>query len=302
MTPPPPDKSSDSSHHAAPKPIIKPMRWPFPLIWVVPLLALVAAGFYLRDDLVDRGAVITIKLNDGSGLKPGQTPVFHLGVQVGTLIDLELSDDQRQVLAQVRLRSANAAFATEGALFWVVRPEISESSITGLGAIVSGPYIEAMPGKGSPATQFEGLQRAPGDTEGLRIVLHTDRLAHLHADSPIYFRGVQVGSVSDVELAGDANHIDVTVHIDKFYIPLVRSTSQFWSVSGADVEGGVFSGVHLKLDSIRSLISGGIEFATPDNTTGTAASDGAQFTLHDDAKKEWLAWSAPIPIKSTTAP
>jgi paraquat-inducible protein B len=307
MTPPPADRSSDESadtrhHHAAPKPIIKPMRWPFPLIWVVPIFALVAAGFYLRDDLMERGVAIIIKLNDGSGLKPGQTPIYHLGVQVGTLTDLELTPDQRQVLAHVSLRSANAAFAKQGALYWVVRPEISESSITGLGAIVSGPYIEAMPGAGSPATQFDGLLRPPGDTEGLRIVLHSDRLEHLHTDSPVYFRGIQVGSVSDIELARDANHVDITVHIFKLYIPLVRSTSQFWSASGADVEGGVFSGVHLKLDSLRSLISGGIEFATPDNTTGTAAADGAEFNLHEDAKKEWLGWSPAIPIEPATKP
>jgi paraquat-inducible protein B len=294
MSPPPADN--------APKPVIKPMRWPFPIIWLVPICALVAAGFYLRDDLTDRGPLLTIKLGDASGFKPGQTPVDHLGVQVGTVIDLGLGPDQRQVLARVRLQSANAAFATHGAQFWVVRPEISESSITGLGAIVTGPYIEANPGNGAAATEFDALPQPPADSQGLRLVLHTDRLEHLHADSPVYFRGVQVGSVRDIQLAGDANHIDITIHINQRYTPLVRSTSQFWSVSGADVEGGVFSGVRLKLDSLRALLSGGIEFATPDQTSGFPAADGSEFPLHDESKKDWLAWSTAIPIGPTTGP
>jgi paraquat-inducible protein B len=294
MSPPPSDN--------APKPIIKPMRWPFPLIWVVPICALIAAGFYLRDDLMDRGPLLTIKLGDASGLKPGQTPVDHLGVQIGTLIDLDLGPDQRQVLGHVRLKSANAAFTNQGSQFWVVRPEISESSITGLGAIVTGPYIEANPGNGPPTTEFNALPRPPADSDGLRVVLHSDRLEHMHTDSPIYFRGVQVGSVSDIELAADSTHIDITIFIYHRYKPLVRSTSQFWSVSGADVEGGVFSGVRLKLDSLRALLSGGIEFATPDQSSGFPAADGSEFPLHDESKKEWLAWSTPIPIRPTTSP
>ena len=65
---------------------------------------------------------------------------------------------------------------------------------------------------------------------------------------------------------------------------LLRPTSEFWSTPGADVKGGLFSGLQLKLGDLKSLISGGVTFATPEEGPTTPASDGAEFNLHDDPK------------------
>jgi hypothetical protein len=62
-----------------------------------------------------------------------------------------------------------------------------------------------------------------------------------------------------------------------------------------DVKGGLFTGVQLRLDSLRSLLAGGISFATPEKM-GEAAGDGAEFALFDEPKKEWLEWSPKIAL------
>src|SRR5205823_13741158 len=116
----------------------------------------------------------------------------------------------------------------------------------------------------------------------------------LQAGTPIYYRGVQVGSVADVRLSADARLVDLPALIRRRYAPLVRANSRFWLVSGADVRGGLFSGVQVKLESIRSLISGGITFATPDDKMGPPATDGAEFPIFDEPAKEWLTWSPKI--------
>ena len=65
-----------------PSPIIKRMRWPFPLIWIVPVVAAIAAGFYFREFFQARAETVTVSFNDGSGLEGGQTSVRHHGVEV----------------------------------------------------------------------------------------------------------------------------------------------------------------------------------------------------------------------------
>ena len=54
-------------------------------------------------------------------------------------------------------------------------------------------------------------------------------------------------------------------------------------------------GERARLESLRSLVAGGIVFATPD-AASPPAKDGSVFVLHDQAEKEWLAWTTKIPL------
>jgi paraquat-inducible protein B len=284
-----------------PRPVVKKMRWPFPLVWLVPVLALVLAGFYYGDYLKDQGPEITIKFKDASGLKPGQTQVTHRGVSVGKVTRVELSADKLWALVHVRLVRAESSIAQTGTSFWVVRPEISGLSVSGLGTVVSGPYIEAMPGGGEAETAFVGLQRAPLTAEdGLVVILHVDHLEHLSPDAPVYYRGVQVGIIQAAQLGEDATRVDVYVLVWPQYRALVHTDTEFWIMNGFDLKGGLFTGVKAKLDSLTALVSGAVAFATPDDGKGVAAETGAEFQLNEEPKKEWLKWSPKIPVTPTS--
>jgi paraquat-inducible protein B len=274
------------------------MRWPFPLIWLVPLLAAIMAGFYAYDRLEDRGTAITVRFTDATGLKVGETQMVHRGVPIGLVTGVELTPDQKQALVHVRLRRPQTSFARKGSLFWIVRPEISTEAISGLSTVLSGPVIDSIPGSGETQTEFTGLDKPPAPAqEGLTIVLKTPHLEHLQPDSPIYYRGIQVGHVQDVQLGIDATSADIHAIILRRFIPLVRANSQFWALSAVDLKGGLFTGVQMKVESLRSLLSGGITFATPDKKMGDQAQNGATFVLHDDPEKEWLTWSPKISIE-----
>jgi paraquat-inducible protein B len=279
-----------------PKPIKKKMHWPAALVWIVPILAAIAGAYYVHLYLADHGTEITIRFNDVDGLKPDETAVNHLGVLVGKVSTIELSEDKQQAIVKVRLNRSQEAFAQGGAQFWIVRPEIAVENVTGLDTVFSGPYIEATPGDGESQTDFTGLVKGPiSFADGLKVMLRADHLEHLQSNSPVYYRGIQVGVIQNVGLAPDATHVDVHVLIWQRYSPLVRTNSQFWSVSGADVQGGVFTGVKVRVDSLRSFISGGIAFASPDRL-GDAAKDGTEFALYDEAKKDWLSWAPKIAV------
>jgi paraquat-inducible protein B len=111
----------------------------------------------------------------------------------------------------------------------------------------------------------------------------------------MHFRGIDVGVVQNIQLSADATGVDVQVLIRRNYAPLVRTNTQFWLESGADVKGGLLSGVEVKLDSLRALISGAIAFATP-SPAGEQAEDGMTFPLRDEPDKNAATWAPQIAL------
>jgi paraquat-inducible protein B len=298
MSPPTESPAEKPDHHVTHRAVVQKMRWPYPLIWIVPIAAAALAGWYFHDRFEQNGAQITITFDDAEGLKPGETPLSHLGVAIGKVKNIDLTDDKKHVLVHVALIRSQMAFAQQGAIFWIVRPQISTQAISGLGTVLSGPYIDSLPGNGPVQTEFLGLNTPPVTTEpGLRIVLRANKVDRLPADAPVYYKGVQVGSVETVQLGSEGDAVDVHLFIQKRYSPLVTSNTQFWIISGVDVKGGIFSGLQMKVESLRSLLSGGIGFATPDKDMGDPAQDGSTFILHEDEKKDWDQWSPQIPLQ-----
>ncbi len=272
-------------------------RWAAATIWAIPLVAVLVAGYLIYDRVSDYGPEITIRFRDGSGIKVTQTPIRYRGVQVGEVTGIALSEDHQHVEVKARLQRSAASIARAGSVFWIVRPEVGIGNISGLSTVITGPEIQALPGAGEPSSRFTGLESAPAGLElaGLKILVRTSYLGSLQRHSPVYYRGVEVGVVQDASLAPDAAAVHVHVLIRQPYAPLVRANSVFWNASGVSVSGGLVRGVEVKLESLRSLAAGGINFATP-NANARPAREGQVFPLHATGRKEWLTWAPRIKL------
>jgi paraquat-inducible protein B len=281
-----------------PKARVRRRRWSFPIIWIVPLVAAIVAGYLVFQRSRAYGPTITIVFKDASGVRAGETWIQHLGVPIGQVLNVVLADDLEHATVNARLMRSRVSVAREGSVFWIVRPEIGLENVSGLGTVISGPHIEVLPGTGPEKKEFVGLETSPVILErrGLKIVLITNRAGSLRPNSPVYYRGVQVGLVQDTQLSTDAKVVNVNVFIRQRYAGLVRPGSKFWNVSGVDFNAGLFRGVEVRLESLRSLVAGGIEFATPDEADAKPARNGMAFPLYPEAKKEWLDWSPKINI------
>jgi paraquat-inducible protein B len=267
-----------------------------PAVWLVPLLAAVVAGYLVYNRVQDAGPTIQIMFKDGSGLVAGQTPIKFRGVPVGQVEALGLGKNLDHVLVTARLRGPAEAIARGGSEFWIVRPEVGVARITGLGTVITGPEIVVKPGRGAAMTEFVGLERPPPALESrvLHIVLQARRLGYLGANSPVYYRGVEVGAVQDARLNADGTRVDIHVYVQRRYVKLVTAASRFWDVSGVQIHFGLFRGLSVDLESVKALMAGGIVFATP--TAAEPVRDGAVFTLHPGPRKEWLGWAPKLKL------
>jgi paraquat-inducible protein B len=273
-------------------------RWSIPLIWVVPLGAALVAAWLVYQRARESGPKITIRFRDGEGLNPGQTPIRYRGADVGQVSAVALSEDHRYATVEARLHRSGAFVACQGSVFWIVRPQLGAGNFTGLGTLITGPYITVLPGEGSRAADFVGVDDSPLvlDPHGLRIVLLSSHGGSLQAGVPIYYRGIEVGAVRETRLSTNATTVEIHSVIRRPYAPLVRAESKFWNVTGLDVRVGLFRGAEIDVESLKSLLIGGIAFATPEDSKDEPVHDGMVFRLYDREEKKWLEWAPPIAI------
>ena len=122
-----------------------------------------------------------------------------------------------------------------------------------------------------------------------------DDLGSLENQTPVFYRGVQVGEVIDFQLGENADNVIVHARIKQEYAPLVRVDSQFWNAGGINVHVGLFTGLEMNAESAQTLVSGGIAFATPENY-GPPATNGSVFALNDKEDTSWGKWNPVIPL------
>jgi paraquat-inducible protein B len=273
----------------------------YPLIWVVPLLALAVGAWMGLREIHDRGPKITIDFSDGAGVESGKTTLVYKGVTAGSVKSVVLKPGLNGVTITVRLTKNGADLARTGSKFWIVHPEIGFSGVKGLDTLVSGVKLNVDPGTGPEETHFVGLDKTPAPdvtNEGRTFMLRSDKLGSLTTGAPVFYRELKVGAVEASRLSGDSTAVLIRIHVEAPYVNLVRANSKFWNTGGFSFKVSLF-GATLKDTSLESLITGGVSFATPDAAPlAPAADNDAEFGLAAEPDKEWVKWSPKIHIQS----
>ncbi|MFO1142931.1 MAG: MlaD family protein [Amaricoccus sp.] len=271
---------------APPAPEIDPAReeagWRVSPVWLVPLLALVVALAVAWQTYSQRGPTIRIVFDSAAGVEAGQTAVRFRDVQVGVVERVDLSSDLKQVVVTARINKDVARFVDGDAKFWVVRPTVSAQGVSGIETVISGVYIGASwDDKPGPREElFQGLPRppqTPAGTAGIRLELHAPDGGSMAVGAPVLYKRIKVGQVEDIELT-DAGDVTIEVFINAPNQKFVTMGTRFWNASGFSIDLGG-GGASLNVDSLLSLLQGGISFDTvgPD----TAAPDaGHVFELY----------------------
>ncbi len=259
----------------------------FSLVWLIPIVAGGIAVYLIFTTLTDRGPLITITFNTGTGIAAQQTEVKHKDVALGMVEDVHLATDFSHVTVHVRMNEEGARVATDHARFWVVRPRLSTGNISGLETLLSGAYIEVDPGApgGTQQREFVGLEDPPGvrsDEPGRTFTLKAASLGSIGAGSPIFYRDVNVGEVLGYDLGDGLGPVTINIFVRSPFDKFVHEQTHFWNTSGVSVGVGP-SGIHLELQSIQALLAGGIAFETPKFAAKAPQSpSGSLFHLYTD--------------------
>ncbi len=268
------------------------------LIWFVPLIALSVTVWLGWTAWQERGIEITVIFPEGQGIVPGRTLVRYNGLQVGIVESAQLQEDLKGVRTTLSMDKELKEWLTDNTEFWLVQPEISLAGISGLDTLFSGNYVTINPARGKPQTTFHARAQPPPlaeGKEGLHIVLRADNAGSLISGSPVSSIGLTVGEVEQVAMGMDDNSVEIKVFIRPEYAHLVTTATNFWNVSGVDISGPI-SRLKIHVESLLTLIKGGIAFATPDwAEQGEALTESTVFKLHKNYEDAQLG----IPIEIT---
>lgn len=270
-----------------PEPVIeRRSRWLPSLVWVIPLIAaLVGVSLFVKT-VLEQGPTITITFRTAEGLEPGKTQVKYKDVVIGAVKSITLSKDLTTVRVNVELTKQAEDFAVDDTRFWVVRPRVAASGVSGLNTLLSGAYIGVDAGRSRETRkQFVGLEQPPAitrDQSGRQFVLHGDSLGSVDIGSPVFYRRVQVGQVVGYRLDPNGTGVTMQVFVDAPYDQYVGQNTRWWHASGVDLrlDSG---GLKLNTQSLAAVVIGGIAFQSPPSERmGEQARNDAHFRLASD--------------------
>jgi paraquat-inducible protein B len=257
----------------------------FQLVWLIPVIAAIIAGYLGYRTVMEQGPLLTLTFDSADSIAAGQTQVKYKAVALGTVESIDLAPDNSHVVVKVRMSNVGARFLTSHARYWVVKPRFNVSDVSGIETLISGGYITVDPGKpgGSYQDSFTGLEEPPGvrsDEPGSTYTLTADSVGSFSSGSPIFYRDVQVGEVLGYDIGDGLGPVKISIFIRAPFDKLVRPDSRFWNTSGIalGVQGGV---LQLQLQSIQALLAGGIVLTLPDNARAeTPSPDQSTFPLY----------------------
>ncbi len=241
---------------------------------------------------------VKIRFATGDGLEVGHS-VRYRGIKVGEVVLIDLTDDQQAIEVAVRLVGSARQLARQDTQFWIERPRLDLTEIRGMDTLLSGNYIALEPGSQTapPSDRFVGLGEPPPLARragSLEIELDANERMGVVRGAPVMYRGLEVGRITNVDLAKDGATVKITIVIDAQFVDLVRDNSKWWMVGGLDFKAGL-TGIQLSIDSFSAWLRGGVAFATPPDP-GKQVVTGHRFTLQPLPQSEWLEWQPRIAL------
>lgn len=277
------DHAADGHGFGAPE--IRRRKRGISWIWLVPIVAALAGLSLVIKARLEAGPTITITFLTADGLEAGKTQIRYKAVAVGLIQNIRISEDRTHVVATASLAKDAASLAQEGTNFWVVRPRLGLSGVSGLGTLLSGAYIGVDAPRvvvhGHSKTHFTGLESPPQVTQdrpGKRFTVKAESLGSLDIGSPVYFRRIPVGEVIGYRLDPDGRDINVQLFVDAPYDRYVTRATRFWNASGIDLSVDA-QGLRLRTQALLAVAVGGIAFEEMGEQQTVAAGADTVFRL-----------------------
>ncbi|MCC4264237.1 intermembrane transport protein PqiB [Oceanimonas baumannii] len=255
-------------------------------IWIVPLVAVLIGAWMIYDNLSKLGPSITLIMDNAEGIEAGKTLIKTRNVEVGRVEKVNLSDDLQHAVITAHMSPQAEDMLNTETQFWVVKPRIGREGISGLNTVLSGAYIQLLPGSSEESLRrFQVLDQppvAPPDAAGIRINLVSKVGNAISTGDPVSYQGYTVGRVEHSEFDTERREMKLRLYIQAPYDSLVTTTTRFWTSGGVDMRLDS-RGIRVKVGSLESLVGGGITFGVPDNTPmGNKADANATYTLFAD--------------------
>ncbi len=256
----------------------------FTSIWIVPLIALFISLWLVYQHFSKLGPEIRITFPNSGGLEAGQSVIRYRNVPIGKVTRIEIQEDGEGVVIIARMNKEAERFMNETARFWIVKPEVGYTGVSGLETLLSGSYIAMYANEGEESvTEFQGLKNRYRDiNDGEYILFKSKSVGGSVVGTPINYRNIQVGEIEHITLAADGKSVEMVAFVKKEYAHLINISTKFWFQGLADIG---MKGGHLDVKLapiVPYLVFGGITFETKFDKVYPKASANYFYLVYDN--------------------
>ncbi len=228
------------------------------------------------------------------------SPITYKNIRVGEITGFSLDVDNDSILAEAIIYDDYSGLIRPNTVFWKNAGITVNAGLDGvkietgsLRSILEGEITFTTPDDGNageadlpypPFQLYENFKEAQAAVPSLRPSgLHVTVVASgsegFSIGSPVLYKRIPVGSITDLNLTPGGDDIELKVFIKERYSHLLRKTSRFYNLSGISVEAGL-GGIRMNTGTLKSVVSGGIAFFTP--AEGPKADEDSRFRLYAD--------------------
>lgn len=257
-------------------------------IWLIPFVALSIGIWMVYYQWANQGPLITIEFSSAAGIEADKTAIKTKDVQIGLVKKVALKEDLSGVIVTAQIEPSAAHLLKTDSNFWLVRPRISLSGVSGLSTLLSGPYIAMEPSNsGDNISQFVALDNPPvtaTGTPGLQLTLNSnDEFAFKEGD-PIIYKGLKVGEFEDIYFNLEERVVYYNAFIQAPYHKLITENTKFWNTSGVRFDFAA-NGLQVQTGSLETILTNGVTFGIPEGMpAGRLITQRAYFDIYKDYK------------------
>ena len=252
--------------------------------------------FSSEDEMKNSTNSITIVFDDVEGLQENFSQLTYKGVNVGKVTNVKLNEKQ-QVEVKAMIYDDFASFAKTGTVYFLKKPRISLQEVANAGSTIMAVNIGVIKSDNQTVqTRFDGLVNQPSvETSHFGTVFKVEDItaSSVNVDAPVYYKNVQIGKVSKIDLSEDGSKVIVDCLIYDKYKKLIRKNSEFYDISGFEMKFSIFSGSKVESNTFTSLLKGGLVVVTP-YEYGEIANPKDKFTLVKTLREDWKSISPSI--------
>lgn len=267
---------SSAAHSSGPVTAVEKKARRLNIVWLIPFLALLVTAGLLWNNTLNKGPAIEIYISNAEGIEAGRTLVKMRSVTIGHVTGVRLDDSYSKAVVSIQMEADTEDLLRSDTQFWLVKPRVENTGVTGLDTLLSGSYFETNLGTADTrASRFTALDDPPAvqsDQPGIMVKLKSSAKRRLSSGDFVNYHGFNAGRVVSSRLDFEQGHICYDIFIAEPYSKLLDDNTKFWISSGIDFSIGA-DGVRINTDSLDSILRGGIEF---DNLT--ANDQAAEFT------------------------
>ena len=246
------------------------------------------------------GKRFTLLSEDSGSLSIG-TPVLYKQREVGEITNIRFRQDGKGVQTEILIYDPYIQLVRMDAVFWNVSGVQVDGSLANFhvnlaslrsmlaGGIAFSNPVSKHADKPEPQAERgaafklytsrpDAVKNVPAmRSPGTLIKLQVDTMSPVSEGAPVLYNKIPVGEVIEFKLDGKEHRIEGTILIYEKFTNLINKTTRFYNASGLALDASM-QGVSLQVESLDSLVAGGISFFTPGS--GKPVKDGRAFPLY----------------------